>query len=324
MKVIIPVAGVGSRLRPHTYSTSKVLLHVAGRTILSHVLEPVVRLNPEEIIFVIGFKGEDVRRYIESTYSFKARFVHQEQLLGLGYALSLALAEIDDGPLLILLGDTIVETDLEKFVKAGENVLALKGVDDPQRFGIAELKDGFVAGLEEKPTNPKTNLAIVGLYYFRDTRKLRSVLNEHVKSGNMTRGEIQFTDALQTMIQTGTKFLPFEVGEWLDCGKKETVLATNRHLLNTKQQTARVEGSVVIPPVFVAEGASVKGSVLGPYVSISEGAVIENSVIIDTIIGPFAKISHAVLQDSLVGHHVTIHGVAKKVNVGDSSEIVIT
>jgi glucose-1-phosphate thymidylyltransferase len=321
LKVIIPVAGIGSRLRPHTYSTSKVLLHVAGRPILSHVLEPVIKLNPEEIIFVIGFKGEDVKQYIQSTYSFKSRFVLQEQLLGLGYALDLALREMADGPVLILLGDTIVEIDLEKFVTAGENVLALKTVDDPHRFGIAEVKDGYVAGLEEKPAEPKTNLAIVGLYYFRNSQELRSTLGAHVKSGKTTRGEIQFTDALQTMIQHGTKFVPFEAGEWLDCGKKETLLSTNRHLLSTRQQTARLEGSVIIPPVFVAEGATVKHSVIGPYVSISEGALVESSVVSDTIIGPHAQVSHAVLDESLVGHHVTIRGQAKQVNVGDSSEI---
>jgi glucose-1-phosphate thymidylyltransferase len=324
LKVIIPVAGVGSRLRPHTYSTSKVLLHVAGRPILSHVLEPIMKLNPEEIIFVIGFKGEDVQKYIQSRYSFKARFVWQEQLLGLGYAMSLALKEMADGPLLILLGDTIVEIDLEKFVAAGDNVLALKGVDDPHRFGIAEIKDGLVTALEEKPADPKTDLAIVGLYYFKDSKPLRTALEAHVASGKTTRGEIQFTDALQGMIRNGTKFVPFEVGEWLDCGKKETLLSTNRHLLTTKQQTAKIDGSVVIPPVFIAEGATVKNSVLGPYVSVSEGAVVENSVISDSIVGPHAKVIQAVLDQSLVGYHVTINGSPKRLNVGDSSEIVIT
>jgi glucose-1-phosphate thymidylyltransferase len=324
LKVIIPVAGVGSRLRPHTYSTSKVLLHVAGRPILSHVLEPVMKLNPEEIIFVIGFKGEDVQKYIESRYTFKARFVRQEQLLGLGYALNLALKEMADGPLLILLGDTIVEIDLEKFVSAGDNVLALKGVDDPHRFGIAEIQNGFVTGLEEKPSDPKTNMAIVGLYYFKDSGPLRAALDAHVQSGKMTRGEIQFTDALQAMIRSGTRFLPYEAGEWLDCGKKETLLSTNRHLLSTKQQTSKIEGSVIIPPVLVAEGATIKNSVLGPYVSVSEGAVVENSVISDSIVGPHAKVTQAVLEQSLVGYHVTINGSAKRVNVGDSSEIVIT
>jgi glucose-1-phosphate thymidylyltransferase len=324
LKVIIPVAGIGSRLRPHTYSTSKVLLHVAGRPILSHVLEPVLKLNPEEVIFVIGFKGEEVQEYVESTYSFKCRFVRQEKLLGLGYALNLAMAEMADGPVLILLGDTIVEIDLAKFVAAGENVLALKAVDDPHRFGIAELKDGVVAGLEEKPSNPKTNLAIVGLYYFKDSRSLRKCLGDHVKSGKITRGEIQFTDALEAMIVQGTKFVPYEVQAWLDCGKKETLLSTNRHLLSTGKQTAHVDGSVIIPPVFIAEGAIVKSSVLGPHVSVSAGAVVEHSVIRDTIIGPHARVTHAVLQESLIGHNVVVRGQIQQINAGDSSEIIVT
>jgi glucose-1-phosphate thymidylyltransferase len=153
---------------------------------------------------------------------------------------------------------------------------------------------------------------------------LRAALDAHVQSGKMTRGEIQFTDALQAMIRSGTRFLPYEAGEWLDCGKKETLLSTNRHLLSTKQQTSKIEGSVIIPPVLVAEGATIKNSVLGPYVSVSEGAVVENSVISDSIVGPHAKVTQAVLEQSLVGYHVTINGSAKRVNVGDSSEIVIT
>jgi glucose-1-phosphate thymidylyltransferase len=324
MKVIIPVAGVGSRLRPHTFSTPKVLLHVAGRPILSHVLEPIVRLHPEEVIFVIGFRGSDIREYVESSFTFKSRFVQQDKLLGLGYAVSLAMEHVDGGPVLIVLGDTIVQCDLEKFVAAGDFVLGLRQVDDPHRFGIAEVKGGHVVAVEEKPTNPKTNMAVIGLYYFKDSRNVTRALHAHVASGKTTRGEIQFTDALQLMIEDGVRFVPFEVTEWFDCGKKETILDTNRHLLERINQPVTIAGTTIIPPVFISESAVVKHSVIGPYVSISEGAVVEACILKDSIVGPHARIQNVVLEDSLLGHHVVIKGTGKRLNVGDSSEIIIT
>ncbi len=324
MRVIIPVAGVGSRLRPHTFSTPKALLHVAGRPILSHVLEPVVKLNPEEVIFVLGFRGDDIREYVEATFSFNSTFVTQDKLLGLGYAIGLGMSRVPEGPVLVLLGDTIVDCDLARFTGAGDVVLALRQVDDPHRFGIAEVRDGSIINLEEKPANPKTNLAVIGLYYFRDSRKIAHALQTHLASGRMTRGEVQFTDALQAMIEGGTRIVPFEVNEWYDCGKKETILATNRHLLTNQKHQRMLEGNTIIPPVFVADSAIIRHSVLGPYVSVSEGAVVEYSILKDTIVGPHAKVHGVVLEDSLLGHHVTVKGTGKRLNIGDSSEIIIT
>ena len=203
MKVIIPVAGVGSRLRPHTHSTPKVLLPVAGRPILDHVLEPIARLQPEEVTFVVGYLGAEIESYIQANYSFKSRFVWQERLLGLGHAINLAVQQMTDGPMLVVLGDTIVETDLKQFIAAGEYVLGLRKVDDPHRFGIAEVANGFVSHLEEKPEHPKTNLAVIGLYYFHESQSLRKALKENSDSGLTTQGEVQFTDALERMIRNG-------------------------------------------------------------------------------------------------------------------------
>ena len=324
MKVIVPVAGVGSRLRPHTHSTPKVLLHVAGRPILWHVLRPIVDLNPEEVIFVIGHKGGDIRNYIQNTFTVKSTFVNQDQLLGLGYALGLAMTQITDGPLLVVLGDTIVDCNLSQFVSAGEYVLGLREVDDPHRFGIAELADGMVVSLEEKPTHPKTNLAVIGLYYFNDSRLLRNALKSHLASGKTTKGEIQFTDALQAMIQTGTKFLPFQVNDWYDCGKKEAMLATNRHLLESEPPPDAIDGSTLIAPVFVGPGAVINHSVIGPYVSISERAVIDSSIIRNSIIGPDARVHQAMLDNSLVGRSANVEGGMTTLNIGDSSELSIS
>jgi glucose-1-phosphate thymidylyltransferase len=319
MKVIVPVAGIGSRLRPHTYTQPKALLHVVGRPIIDHILEPIVRLDPEEVIFVIGFMGEQVEAHVRKNFRFPCRFVSQDKLLGLGYALNLALEDISSGPLLVVLGDTIVDVDLRSFVSAGKYSLGLRQVDDPKRFGIAEIKEGKIVGLEEKPEHPKSDMAVIGLYYFEDASLLKSLLAEHVRSGRTTRGEIQFTDALEQLIRQGVSFTPFEVREWYDCGKVETLLATNRHLLERTNSSPAPDGSVVIPPVFIAPGARVSRSVIGPHVSISDGAVISESVIRNSIIGEGAVVERAVLEDSLVGRGTTVRDEARVLNVAQSS-----
>ena len=324
MKVIIPVAGVGTRLRPHTHSTPKVLLPVAGRPILDHVLEPIARLQPEEVAFVVGYLGAEIESYVREHYSFKSRFVWQDRLLGLGHAINLAIQQMSDGPLLIVLGDTIVETDLKGFVTAGDYVLGLRQVNDPHRFGIAELKNGRIINLEEKPSHPKTNLAVIGLYYFKESQTLRQALKDHTESGKITRGEIQFTDALERMIQSGISFVPYEVNGWFDCGKKETVLETNQHFLKAMKPTVARDGCAIIPPVFIADSAKVTTSVIGPYVAISENAVVEASVIKNSIIGPKAVVKNLILHDSLVGSNAVLNGVSSVVNIGDSSETSVT
>ncbi len=324
MRVIIPVAGYGSRLRPHTYSTNKSLLHVAGKPILSHVLEPIVPLRPTEVVFVIGFRGEEVQEYVERTYSFKSTFIRQTKLLGLGYAVSLALDAVPDEPALVLLGDTIVELDLAKFMAAGDNVIGLHEVDDPQRFGIANVRDRRITGLEEKPSRPKGNLAVVGLYYFHHPGAIRRALNQLLESGQMTRGEVQFTDALQQLIQSGEQFMAYQIDSWHDCGKRETVLQTNQYLLGKMQTPAAIDGSRIIPPVFVAADARVTNCTLGPYASISSGAIVQNSTIRNSIVSPDARIADAELEDSLIGANAVVSGCAGRLNVGDSSEVIIT
>ncbi|MBU0982426.1 MAG: NTP transferase domain-containing protein, partial [candidate division Zixibacteria bacterium] len=321
MKVVIPVAGVGTRLRPHTYSMPKPLLHVAGRPIVAHLLDPVVKLNPEEVIFVTGFRGPQIERYVRENFTFKAKFVRQDELLGLGYALNLAIANLDHGELLVVLGDTIVDCDLSKFVAAGDYVLGVRKVEDPRRFGIADIKDGRVTRLEEKPAEPTSDMAIIGLYYFRDLAQLKDALDTHIRSGKKTRGEIQFTDALQHMIQQGISFVPYEVDGWYDCGKRETLLSTNKHLVATIDQRPEKPGVVVVPPVYIHPDSIVESSVIGPNVSISAGSEVRRSIIRNSIIGANTTVENMVLTDSLVGHDANLLGTVQTVNVGDSSEI---
>ena len=321
MKVIIPVAGIGTRLKPHTHTAPKPLLHVAGKPILGHILDELKSLDPEQVVFVVGHMGELIIDYVKSQYSYNTLFIEQTELVGLGYAVYLALEQSDDSDVLILLGDTIIDCDLNEFTAAGRNVLGLKAVDDPQRFGIAEVEAGKITRLVEKPSNPASNLAVVGVYFIQDAKVLRETLQSLIEENSTTRGEFQITDALQAMIEGGCSLVPYDIDGWYDCGKKETLLATNRALLDKAPSAVSSEGSVFVPPVYVAADAHVEQAIVGPYVSIGAGAVVKNCIVRDSIISAGARVSDILLESSLVGTGTEIRGHYKRFNVGDDSEL---
>jgi len=322
MKVIIPVAGIGTRLRPHTYSTPKVLLQVAGRPMLAHILDSVRRLKPEKVILIVGFLGDQIVRYVSKNYKFKCEFIEQKELKGLGYAINMAAPELeDDQPVLIILGDTIFDADLLPVIKGKHDSLGVKRVADPRRFGVAEKRGGFVTRLIEKPKKPTSNLAVVGIYYIKSSGVLKASLDQVITRRIRTKGEYQLTDALQLMIDGGVKFRTFEVKGWYDCGKAEALLETNRQLLGKGKQVRRLKGSRIIAPVFVAKSARVEGCVLGPNVSVGEKAHLKNSSIENSIIGQRALVENSTLTSSLVGNRARIKRASGSVNVGDSSEI---
>ncbi|MDH4035617.1 MAG: sugar phosphate nucleotidyltransferase, partial [candidate division Zixibacteria bacterium] len=319
--VIIPVAGVGQRLKPHTDSRPKPLLEVGGRTILDHVLKPLDGLSVDEVIFVIGHLGGQIRSYVTENYSFKASFVEQDRLLGLGYAVNMGLEQAAPGPVLIVLGDTIVDCDLAAFVAAGEFVLGVHEVTDPQRFGIVEMSGGLVKAVEEKPEKPKTNLALIGLYYCSNSDVLKEELKRLVQSGHTTFGEIQLTDALASMISRGVRFATHSVPNWYDCGKKETLLATNRFILEKLDQPERPAKFTVHPPVFVDPSATVENSTVGPSVSIGAGAKVVGCTVSNATIGAGAVLENAVIKDSLVGPKAIVRNFEGVLNIGENSEI---
>lgn len=321
MKAIIPVAGHGTRLQPHTFSLPKPLIPVAGKPILDHVLAPLQSVALDEVIFVVGVMADKIEKHVTENSSFNARFVIQRELLGLGYAINMAMAHVeDDDSLLIILGDTIVTTELDKLTSYGRHALGVRKVEDPTRFGIVEIADGLVVGLEEKPEKPKTDLALIGLYYLTEARGLKRALAELVDSGKTTRGEVQLTDALAIMLEGGERFVPQEVADWYDCGKKETLIASNRHLLNQMGDSPRIDGSVVKPPVYVAPDARVDGSVIGPHVSIGAGTRVSGSVISDSIIGDGAEVRDAILTESILGPETNVVGFKSRLNIGKKSE----
>ncbi len=321
MRAIIPVAGVGSRLRPHTYTVPKVLLNVAGKPIIGHILDKLIENGFDEATVVVGYLGEKVKEYILKNYSINVDFVEQEERLGLAHAIYLSRHTISRDPVLIILGDTIFEVDLKKLTASEHSVLGVREVEDPRRFGVAETADGFVSRLVEKPENPTSNLAIVGIYSITRPQVLVDCLKELLKKDIRTKGEYQLTDALQMMIERGEKMKTFTIEGWYDCGKPETLLATNRHLLELLPPSNVSDGIVIKQPVFISPRATVRNAVIGPHATVADGAVVENAIIRNSIVSEGAKVRDALLENSIVGSNAVVQGSYSRINVGDSSEL---
>jgi len=321
MKAIIPVAGIGSRLRPHTHTAPKALLHVAGKPILGHILDEIIAYGIDEAVFVTGFLGEKIVAYVRQNYKIRASFVTQKELKGLGWAIYLTREHLGSDPFLIILGDTIFETNLDALIKSEHDVIGTKIVEDPRRFGIAETDGKFVTSLVEKPEKPASNQALTGIYFIKSTGLFTTCLEELIAKKITTRGEYQLTDALALMIKHGCKITTHNVEGWYDCGKPETMLSTNRYLLSQIKSVDSREGSILIPPVFVSPTAMLENSVVGPYVSVGDNARIIRSIVKDSIISEAAEVVDCLLESSLIGNSSVISGQFKRANLGDSSEI---
>ncbi len=321
MKVIIPAAGIGSRLKPHTHTAPKALLHVAGKPILGHILDELLAYNIRDIIFIIGFLGEMIEDYVKTHYNIKATFVEQKELKGLGWAIYLTRPHLGDQPVLIILGDTIFDFNLDRIIDSDYDSIGIKKVEDPRRFGIAETDGRFITKLTEKPENPTSNQALVGIYYIKSTGLFGECLDELINKNIMTRGEYQLTDVLGLMIERGCRMTTFTVDGWFDCGQKNALLDTNRYLLSQIKTIGSYKEAIVIPPVYISPSARLINSVIGPYVSVADGAVIENSIIRDSIISSRAEVRQCLLESSLIGNNSTVIGNYNRLNLGDSSEI---
>lgn len=343
MKVVIPAAGLGTRLRPHTHHRPKPLMPVAGKTVLGHVLDKLAPLEVEELIFIVGHLGEQIEAYVTENYAFKARYVVQEELKGQAHAIALA-APFIDGPLLILFVDTIFEADLAGLATlATDGVVYAKPVENPKRFGIVSLDEaGHITDFVEKPEVPQSNLAVIGLYYVKDGRWLLRAIDELMAEGRQTMGEYYLADALQRMIDQGAKLEAWPVGVWEDCGTWPAILQTNRYLLGQLAHSIAPgslgDDALVVPPVHIGPGSRVTASVVGPNVYVGDGCVVEHSVIgpavslaggctvvdarvSDTIADAGARIEQITLAGSLIGAAARVRGQAERMNVGDSSEI---
>lgn len=322
MHVVIPVAGLGTRLRPHTWSKPKPLVTVAGKPILGHVLDRLLSLPLERVVFVTGYLGEQIEDYVRSHYEFDAVFVEQPEPLGQSHALLQAKGLIT-GPTLVVFPDLIFDADLESLVSCPwDGVVYVKEVDDPRRFGVVVVEDGRIARLVEKPQTPVSNLAVVGVYYFRDFADLIAAIEQQIAEDRRRGNEYYLAEAIQILIDRGRTIVAQPVSVWEDCGTVEALLQTNRFLLERQaQEHPTFPTSVVIPPVVIDPSATIERAVVGPYVSIGAGAVVSHAIVADSIIDEGATINGVMLHRSIVGRGARVIGDFLRVNVGDSSEI---
>jgi len=327
MKAIIPVAGAGTKLRPHTYTQPKALIPLAGKTILSIIVDQLSEAGINEYIFIVGYLGEKIQDYVKEKYpGLKAHFVYQSERHGVGHAIQLTRQIVADDELFVVLGDTICEYDVKQVLDMPGSVLGVKRVDDPRNFGVAELgEDGFISRVVEKPQIPKSNMALVGIYRIKETELLFNCLENNIRNQVMVRGEFSITDALECMIQQGAKFQAFKVQNWFDCGRKETLLESNATLLKkfggVVADEHNLENTIIIPPVSIAKGCNIKNSIIGPNVTIGEKTTINYSIIKDSIIGSFADLYDIVLTTSLIGSDTEVKGESRSLNIGDNTEI---
>ncbi len=326
MKAIIPVAGMGTRLHPHTHTQPKVLLNVAGKPIIAHIMDQLVQTRINQVVFIVGYLGEMFEVWAREHYPhLNLEFVEQTQILGLGHAIDLGLKE-DDQEVMIILGDTIFEVDLDGILNSPTSTLGIKEVADARRFGVVLEKDGFIVDLIEKSANPPSNRAIVGLYYIKNGALLKMCIQEIIREDIKVKGEYQITDALRRMVQRGEKMTSFPVRGWYDCGAPETLLESNQHLLEIHAQNGANydvfrKKNIIHPPVFIAHNANIENSIIGPSTTIGEEVSIKESIIKDSIVGDKARVENALLSRSIIGREALIKGTFEKLNISDKSEI---
>ena len=332
-KVVIPMGGVGARMRPLTWSKPKQLVSVAGKPIIDHVLDTLVNIPSSqevELIGVVGYLGDQIEKHLSQHHpQLKAHFVVQENPHGQSHAIQLAREYLQDGPLLVIFGDTLIETDLSFLADEPNDAVAwVHPVADPRRFGVAELNgNGYVRRLIEKPQELENNLAVVGVYYFKDSQMLLRAIDEQMRRKLTLKGEFYLVDAINIMLEWGLKMRVDKVATWLDAGTPEALLETNRYLLDhnhdNTSDAAQRPGIVVVPPVFIHPTAHVEKSILGPYVSVGAGCSIDNSMIHNSILEDEAQASGVILESSLIGRRAVLHRRASIVTAGDNTLVTL-
>ena len=329
MKVILPVAGKGTRLRPHTHTKAKSLVSVAGKTVLEHIIERLQAIDVEEYIFIIDENGQQISDFMALKFpGLKCSYYVQHDRLGPAHAVALGSPSVKAGDdLLVVFNDTIFVTDLaqiDALCNSADGLIYSKEVEDYQRFGVNVLEGDFIVDMVEKPDTPISRLAQVGLYYLKDGAAFIAAIEATIAAGETVKGEYYLPSVFMRMIADGQKFKAPEIDAWLDCGKPETLLETNRFLLNGRHHIhGDVQDSVLIEPVHVESGAVVKNSIIGPNVSIAAGSVIENSVISESIINKNNIVKSLILDQSLLGDSVNLIGSPRRMNIGDHSHIVM-
>ena len=329
LKIAIPMAGLGTRMRPHTWSKPKPLIALAGQTVLDHLLEQFRSLPQSEeaqYVFIVGHNQlEQIRSHMQAHHpQTQVEYVVQEQMRGQSDALYLA-REYLKGPMLMCFSDTLIETNLAEKIQPGVDGLAwVKAVPDPRRFGVAVADgDGFIQHLVEKPKEMSNNLVLVGFYYFRDGQELMRAIEKQVEQKLSLNNEYFLADAINVMLAEGAKFKIEEVGVWLDAGKVDALLETNQYLLShgrdNDAETGKRSGVKIHSPVFVHPQAKLSNCEIGPFASIGKDCLLENACIINSILEDGVTVKNSTLENSLIGRQAVIEQFEGSLNVGDNS-----
>lgn len=328
MKAVIPVAGAGTRLRPLTYTQPKPLIPVAGKPIISYIIEQLSAIGIRDFVFIIGYLGEKIRDFVIQHYPhLNIEFVEQHHREGSGHAIWTATPQLEqEDELIIVFGDTIIDLDFKVVIDSKSSLLGVKKVQMPRDFGVVELgAEGEVIKVVEKPAIPKSNLAMVGFYKIKEVKKLLEALDYNIRNNLRSGGEFPLTDALQRMIEEGIAFSTVTVNNWYDCGKKEILLETNAILLDKEGYASEnlpdFDNSIIIHPVSIGQRCSISNSIIGPHVTIGDNVSIQFAIVQNSIIGNFASIREVVLQQSVIGNDSSITGIRQSLNIGDNTEI---
>ncbi len=322
MEIILPVAGLGTRLRPQTWSKPKPLVSVAGKPMLAHVLDRLLPLQPERLVFITGFLGDKIEAWARENYDLPLAFVEQPVMRGQTDAVNYT-RDLVSGDALILFPDMLFEADFSILSETDADIVAFtKEIDDPSAFGVAVIEDGRIVRLVEKPQEPVSNLAVVGIYYFRDMTQLFSAIEDQMERGITLKNEYFLADAIQIMIDRGLKAVSAPVTVWEDCGSAENLLSTNKYLLNHQPPAvpARTD-SVIISPSFVAPDAVIERAVIGPHASIGAGATVRDAIVRDAIVEDGATIDTTVVEHSIIGARARVTGQARRLQISDDSAV---
>ena len=330
MNIIIPMAGMGKRMRPHTLTVPKPLIPVGGKPIVQRLVEDITKVCGEkvdEIAFIIGPTfGKEVEKnllQIAKEQGAKGSIYYQEEALGTAHAIMCAEPALK-GKTVVAFADTLFKADFVMDTK-NDGVIWVQRIDDPKQFGVVKMNDaGVITDFIEKPQEFVSDLAIIGIYYFKDGDYLKKEIQYLLDNDIRDKGEYQLTNALENMKAKGTKFVPGKVTEWLDCGNKDATVYTNQRVLEfdkgkveLKAKSAKMINSVIIEPCYIGENVVIENSVVGPHVSLGEGTKVENSVIKNSIVQQHTKIHYANVIDSMIGSHVHVHGKQSDLNLGD-------
>lgn len=333
MKIIIPMAGKGSRLRPHTLTTPKPLIPIAGKPIVQRLVEDIAKVagqKIEEVAFITGDFGTEVENNlikVAEKLDAKGSVYHQTEALGTAHAIHCA-KESMQGPVIIAFADTLFRADFNLNTN-DDGVIWVKQVEDPSAFGVVKLDDnGFITDFVEKPQEFVSDLAIIGIYYFNSAEKLMAEINHIIDNNIKDGGEYQLTTALENLRQKGAKFSLGKVNDWMDCGNKNITVETNGKILNYEKEemakipaSAVVENSVIIPPCYIGENVKIINSVVGPKVSLGNNTVVNNSIINNTLVQEKTEITNANLSNSMIGNNAKYVGENKDISLGDFSTI---